>query len=67
MGLSQDCHRIPGTGRERFTLTPLLGSAVQPSSAWEALESKRMTRESGGNKDVRKPDVRRVDPLVSSL
>lgn len=31
----------------RFTLTPLLGSAVQPSSTWEALESRRMTRERG--------------------
>lgn len=29
----------------KVTLTPLLGSAVQPSSAWEALESRRMTRE----------------------
>lgn len=29
------------------TPTPLLGSAVQPSSAWEALESRRMTKERG--------------------
>lgn len=29
----------------KVTLTPLLGRAVQPSSAWEALESRRMTRE----------------------
>lgn len=37
--------------RERkVTLTPLLGSAVQPSSAWEALESRRITMEKEGQR-----------------
>jgi hypothetical protein len=36
---------IPRAGRDSLTPTPLLGSAVQPSSAWEALESSRMTKE----------------------
>lgn len=30
-----------------FPLTPLLGNAVQPSSAWDALESRRTTKQRG--------------------
>lgn len=55
--------------RERkVTLTPLLGSAVQPNSAWEALESRRMTRERK-NRDVRKSKGQEGgrDAFVSSL